>query len=272
MLRSWLLACWNWVLAKNDECNFIVSQVWFCRNVAVCFAAQYDVVFVNFYAEWCKFSRMLTPIFDQTAAKMKADFPVSILCDLLFWSFSLMSLRVNFLSILYPLTLFWLQQANRIALARIDCDKEGNPMWLASCYFVSKKFHLQTNIGMCQRWRQHISVQLCLRMPLIAYHILAEFAVHMTNLSCWKLEHITPKNSAWICYDASTFAVLARMPRNSSHSPIKWCAFGVRPVLTCFVLPRVSHEIELDANVLSKFCKTRRSDVFSAPSGALPVC
>jgi endoplasmic reticulum resident protein 44 len=63
--------------------------------------AQYDVVFVNFYAEWCKFSRLLAPIFDQTAAKMKADYP----------------------------------EANRVALARIDCDKEADT---CAAYHISK--------------------------------------------------------------------------------------------------------------------------------------
>ncbi|OQV11722.1 Endoplasmic reticulum resident protein 44 [Hypsibius exemplaris] len=63
--------------------------------------AQYDVVFVNFYAEWCKFSRMLAPIFEQTAAKIKADYP----------------------------------QVNRVALGRIDCDKEADT---CAAYHISK--------------------------------------------------------------------------------------------------------------------------------------
>ncbi|XP_055335291.1 endoplasmic reticulum resident protein 44-like [Paramacrobiotus metropolitanus] len=61
---------------------------------------KYDVVFVNFFAEWCKFSRMLVPIFDQTSAKMKADYP-----------------------------------GNRIALGRIDCDKEADT---CAAYHISK--------------------------------------------------------------------------------------------------------------------------------------
>ena len=27
-----------------------------------------EVVLVNFYADWCRFSQMLAPVFDQTAA------------------------------------------------------------------------------------------------------------------------------------------------------------------------------------------------------------
>lgn len=63
--------------------------------------AQNDVVFVNFYAEWCKFSRLLAPIFEQTASKIKTEYP----------------------------------QANRVALGRVDCDKEAD---VCAAYHISK--------------------------------------------------------------------------------------------------------------------------------------
>ncbi|OWF51555.1 endoplasmic reticulum resident protein 44-like [Mizuhopecten yessoensis] len=36
-----------------------------------------DVVFVNFYADWCRFSQILTPIFLETSNKIKEEFPQS---------------------------------------------------------------------------------------------------------------------------------------------------------------------------------------------------
>ena len=32
-----------------------------------------DLVLVNFYADWCRFSNMLAPIWDQTADRVAAD-------------------------------------------------------------------------------------------------------------------------------------------------------------------------------------------------------
>lgn len=51
-------------------------------------AAQ--VAFVNFYADWCKFSRMLAPIFEETSALMEKDYP----------------------------------NRNQLVMARVDCDKQ----------------------------------------------------------------------------------------------------------------------------------------------------
>jgi endoplasmic reticulum resident protein 44 len=38
--------------------------------------ASNEVVFVNFYANWCRFSQMLNPIYDQFADKVEKEFPV----------------------------------------------------------------------------------------------------------------------------------------------------------------------------------------------------
>jgi endoplasmic reticulum resident protein 44 len=37
--------------------------------------ASNELVFLNFYADWCRFSNLLQPIFDDAAEKVKADFP-----------------------------------------------------------------------------------------------------------------------------------------------------------------------------------------------------
>lgn len=48
---------------------------------ATCFffriAAKSGVLFINFYADWCRFSNLLEPIFAETAQIIKKEFPVS---------------------------------------------------------------------------------------------------------------------------------------------------------------------------------------------------
>ncbi|XP_022662951.1 endoplasmic reticulum resident protein 44-like isoform X2 [Varroa jacobsoni] len=41
--------------------------------------AEYEVVFINFYADWCRFSQILQPIFDEAAVKLEAEFPGKVL-------------------------------------------------------------------------------------------------------------------------------------------------------------------------------------------------
>jgi endoplasmic reticulum resident protein 44 len=54
-------------------------------------AASNELVFVNFYAEWCRFSNLLQPIFDEAADKVKEAFP----------------------------------ETDKVAMVKVDCDKEG---------------------------------------------------------------------------------------------------------------------------------------------------
>lgn len=39
------------------------------------FSASNELVFINFYAEWCHFSKLLAPIFEEVADKVKEAFP-----------------------------------------------------------------------------------------------------------------------------------------------------------------------------------------------------
>lgn len=39
------------------------------------FSASNELVFINFYADWCRFSNLLAPIFDEVADKVNAEFP-----------------------------------------------------------------------------------------------------------------------------------------------------------------------------------------------------
>lgn len=40
-------------------------------------AARYELVFLNFYADWCRFSQLLAPVFEEAAAKATQLYPVS---------------------------------------------------------------------------------------------------------------------------------------------------------------------------------------------------
>ncbi|ELT96035.1 hypothetical protein CAPTEDRAFT_163818 [Capitella teleta] len=61
----------------------------------------HELVFVNFYADWCRFSQMLTPVFAEAATKVKEEFP----------------------------------EEGRVAFGRVDCDRETS---IASQYHVNK--------------------------------------------------------------------------------------------------------------------------------------
>lgn len=53
-------------------------------------AASNELVFINFYAEWCRFSNILQPIFDEAADKLKEAFP----------------------------------EVGKVIMGKVDCDKE----------------------------------------------------------------------------------------------------------------------------------------------------
>ncbi|KAB0794661.1 hypothetical protein PPYR_11500 [Photinus pyralis] len=63
--------------------------------------ASNELVFINFYAEWCRFSNILMPTFDETADQIKSLFP----------------------------------QAGKVVLAKVDCDKETD---VASQFHITK--------------------------------------------------------------------------------------------------------------------------------------
>ncbi|XP_014209180.1 endoplasmic reticulum resident protein 44 isoform X2 [Copidosoma floridanum] len=62
---------------------------------------SHEIVLVNFYADWCRFSNNLMPIFDNAAAKVREAFP----------------------------------EPGRVVLAKVDCDRESN---LATKYHITK--------------------------------------------------------------------------------------------------------------------------------------
>ena len=44
-----------------------------------------EVLFLNFYADWCRFSQQLKPIFDKAASTLQAEFPVGHVTNPLPW-------------------------------------------------------------------------------------------------------------------------------------------------------------------------------------------
>lgn len=75
------------VALNNDNINSIIN-----RN---------DVVFVNFYADWCRFSQILAPVFDEASRKISEEFT----------------------------------QPGKVMFAKVDCDRE---VTIASQYRISK--------------------------------------------------------------------------------------------------------------------------------------
>ncbi|XP_020279465.1 endoplasmic reticulum resident protein 44 isoform X2 [Pseudomyrmex gracilis] len=63
--------------------------------------AENELVFINFYAQWCRFSAMLGPIFDTAADKVRQEFP----------------------------------QSGRVVMGKVDCDKESS---VASRFHITK--------------------------------------------------------------------------------------------------------------------------------------
>ncbi|CAG5082488.1 Oidioi.mRNA.OKI2018_I69.PAR.g10140.t1.cds [Oikopleura dioica] len=63
---------------------------------------EYEVVLVNFYADWCRFSRQLHPIFEQTATVLEETYPA---------------------------------ESKKVLLARVDCEDQQD---LAQKFHISK--------------------------------------------------------------------------------------------------------------------------------------
>ncbi|CAF3683472.1 unnamed protein product [Rotaria sp. Silwood1] len=63
--------------------------------------SSYDIVFINFYANWCRFSQMLDPIYNELADKIAKEYP----------------------------------QQNLIAIGKVDCDSDNA---IATKYHVNK--------------------------------------------------------------------------------------------------------------------------------------
>lgn len=54
--------------------------------------SQYELVFVNFYADWCRFSQILSPVFEEAYSTILKEFP----------------------------------EPNRVLFGKVDCENQGN--------------------------------------------------------------------------------------------------------------------------------------------------
>ncbi|KAL4217027.1 Endoplasmic reticulum resident protein 44 [Mactra antiquata] len=63
--------------------------------------STHELVFVNFYADWCRYSQILAPIFEEASKKIKEQYP----------------------------------DAGKIAFGKVDCDNENG---IATTYHISK--------------------------------------------------------------------------------------------------------------------------------------
>ncbi|XP_033219051.1 endoplasmic reticulum resident protein 44 isoform X2 [Belonocnema kinseyi] len=70
------------------------------KNIDMTLASN-ELVFINFYAEWCHFSKLLAPIFDEVADKVKEAFP----------------------------------EEGRVVIGKVDCDDESS---VASRFHITK--------------------------------------------------------------------------------------------------------------------------------------
>lgn len=78
-------------------------------NLCLCLASN-ELVIINFYADWCRFSGILAPIFEEAAAKVKN---------------------------LYP-------DPGKVVFGKVDCDSESK----CSFYF-SFKVKISNNTQIC---------------------------------------------------------------------------------------------------------------------------
>ena len=82
----------------NDANEGVVSLTQ--QNIDTTLASN-ELVFINFYTQWCRFSNLLAPIFEEAATKVRKAFP----------------------------------EAHRVVMAKVDCDRESS---IASRFHITK--------------------------------------------------------------------------------------------------------------------------------------
>ncbi|RWS09682.1 endoplasmic reticulum resident protein 44-like protein [Dinothrombium tinctorium] len=95
ILINVILTCLNSVIFAN------ISVVQLTNSNFDHFVSKYELVFINFYADWCRFSQILAPIFEESFQKIQNEIP----------------------------------DANRVLLAKVDCDAESE---LSQRFHISK--------------------------------------------------------------------------------------------------------------------------------------
>ena len=78
-LKTWPnLFCFHWtsfhLILKTKYYSGSGSSCFYCLHIL--FTATHELVFVNFYADWCRFSQILAPVFEEASNKVKEMYPV----------------------------------------------------------------------------------------------------------------------------------------------------------------------------------------------------
>ena len=92
------------------------------------FVCVFNFFFVEFckyeraFVFRCRFSNMLSPIYEEASKSVKKEFPV---CFIILFFLLVCSYEIGGL----------LQEEGRVALAKVDCDKEGSPNTNCNSFF-----------------------------------------------------------------------------------------------------------------------------------------
>lgn len=150
-----------------------------------------ELVLVNFYADWCRFSNLLAPIFDEAAESVKKEFP----------------------------------QAGKVTLGKVDCDAETA---ISNQYQISKyptlKLFRDGQI-MKKEFRGQRSAEA---MTNFIKEQLQENVKMVESLD--GLEDAAKEKSAIIAYmekaDSANYAILQRMARSLRDDCHFYAVFG----------------------------------------------
>jgi len=150
-----------------------------------------ELVFVNFYADWCRFSNMLAPIFDEAAENVKKDFP----------------------------------QAGKVVLGKVDCDSETA---ISNQYQISKYPTLKLfrdGQMMKKEYRGQRSAES------LATYIKDQLKENVKVVeSLEELVDVEKDKSAVIGYlekaDSANYAIFQRLARNLRDDCNFYAAFG----------------------------------------------
>jgi len=150
-----------------------------------------ELVFVNFYADWCRFSNMLAPIFDEAAENVKKDFP----------------------------------QPGKVVLGKVDCDSETavSNQYQISKYPTLKLF--RDGQMMKKEYRGQRSAES------LASYIQDQLKENVKVVdSLEELVDVEKDKSAVIGYlekaDSANYAIFQRLARNLRDDCNFYAAFG----------------------------------------------
>jgi len=150
-----------------------------------------ELVFVNFYADWCRFSNILAPIFDETAQKVAEEFP----------------------------------QTGKVVLGKVDCDSETT---VSNQYHITKYPTLKLfrdGQMMKKEYRGQRSAES------LAGYLREQLKDNVKTVeSLDKLQDVEKEKNSVIGYfekaDSANYAIFQRLARNLRDDCHFYAAFG----------------------------------------------